>query len=787
MTKGNYLFVIFAFLIKIGLINLITINNLRNLNKNISEIHLIINGTGNQQILYGQFMTSPSEVIVNEISKGNLCLRTCDLDLEINNVIIKFNEQLKSCYYMFYELENIIEIDLSYFDASQVKTFGMMFSDCKNLEKINFGNINTSSIENMKNLFCGCSKLISIDLSKFNTSKVNDMSLMFISCTNLKYLDLSNFDTSNVIDMRNMFNKCGSLIYLNLKSFVMNNSVNFDSIFKKISRYIKVCAEDEKLKDILSESVINSSCSDLCFKKDIKLDIINNSCIESCLINGYKYELNNICYHECPEGSFLLFEDELDNHYESVKKCYDKTPEEYYLDIKNKTYKRCYKNCKYCYGEGNETINNCIECNDNLTLIDDSLYNTNCYEKCNFYYYFDENNDFHCTEICPEKYNKIIKEKNECIEEYKNNDTYEYYDESTYYTSKIKSQLIINESADIINEEIIDIITQLIRIDNTDKITNEIIDFKSQLIKNENKDIINYENILSLIQNFLLINNIRNNDTINPEMQDKIQEKIKDLIKYEFNIININDGDDIILNVGGVNYTITTTKNQKRNYNNYLSKINLRECEDKLKEEYNISKNDSLYILKIDLIIEQIHKVEYEVYYPLLPYNLTILNLSVCKDIKIDISIPFVIPKGQIKKYNKSSELYNSICYTSTSEHGTDEPYKDRQDNYKKNNSLKVCEEDCDFSEYDYNNKIALCSCFTKIKLPAISAIKIDKEKMFYNFKNINNIANFKMLECINLFFDKKNIFKNSSNYMMMLLLILSAVSLFCLFSMIIY
>ena len=126
MTKGNYLFVIFTFLIKIGFINLITINNLRNLNNNISEIHLIINGTGNQQILYGQFMTSPSEVIVNGISKGNLCLRTCDLDQEINNVIIKFNEQLKSCYYMFYELENIIEIDLSYFDASQVKTFGMM-------------------------------------------------------------------------------------------------------------------------------------------------------------------------------------------------------------------------------------------------------------------------------------------------------------------------------------------------------------------------------------------------------------------------------------------------------------------------------------------------------------------------------------------------------------------------------------------------------------------------------------------------------------------------------------
>ena len=183
--------------------------------------------------------------------------------------------------------------------------------------------------------------------------------------------------------------------------------------------------------------------------------------------------------------------------------------------------------------------------------------------------------------------------------------------------------------------------------------------------------------------------------------------------------------------------------------------------------------------MKVELIKEQIHKVEYEVYYPFFPNNLTQLNLSICKDIKIFISIPFDIPKGQIIKYNKSSELYNSICYTSTSEDGTDEPYKDRQDNYKKNNSLKVCEEDCDFSEYDYNKKKAICSCFTKIKFPAISVIKVDKEKMFSNFKNIKNIANIKMLECIYLFLDTKNIIKNSANYMMILLMILSVVSVF--------
>ena len=51
---------------------------------------------------------------------------------------------------------------------------------------------------------------------------------------------------------------------------------------------------------------------------------------------------------------------------------------------------------------------------------------------------------------------------------------------------------------------------------------------------------------------------------------------------------------------------------------------------------YYISKNDSLYILKADLIIEKIRKVEYEIYFPLLSNNLTQLNLSVCKDTKTD-------------------------------------------------------------------------------------------------------------------------------------------------------
>ena len=50
---------------------------------------------------------------------------------------------------MFYDLNNILEIDLSYFDVSTVKDISYMFYNCKNLEKLNFSNIDTSSVLNM--------------------------------------------------------------------------------------------------------------------------------------------------------------------------------------------------------------------------------------------------------------------------------------------------------------------------------------------------------------------------------------------------------------------------------------------------------------------------------------------------------------------------------------------------------------------------------------------------------------------------------------------------------------
>ena len=259
-------------------------------------------------------------------------------------------------------------------------------------------------------------------------------------------------------------------------------------------------------------------------------------------------------------------------------------------------------------------------------------------------------------------------------------------------------------------------------------------------------------------------------------------EVIKNIQQYIINGLNtksIDNGDDLIVSSPKMTLTITSTKNQKKQINDNVTTIDLGECETKLKNEYNISMNDSLYILKIDIPVDNIQNIEYEIFYNFSANNLTKLNLSVCKNIKIDILIPKDIPFNEIDKYNKSSGYYNDICYTVKNDNGIDEPLVDRKNDFIFNN-LSICEEDCDFTGYNSNTKKVICSCFTKVNLQLNSKNRVDIHHLLSNFKDIRNIGNFKMLSCIKLFLKEYNkIFKNLANYLLIILLTLSIISIF--------
>ena len=321
-----------------------------------SEIKLIINEKGYQDILYDSFYAEPSDIMVNGISKKNICSKRCLLEDDYNNITLIFEVPLTTCDFMF-NGSNITEIDLSNFDASQVTGMKKMFHFCTKLEKIIFGNINTSSVKNLQHMFEDCHNLKSIDLSKFDTSQVTSLSGMFGRCESIKTIDLSNFQTSKVkimsdifaycyelitvnvsnfdtsncetyrgifydcfklkyLDLSHfsaksasnvelMFDHCRSLTYLNLHSFKINITLN-PFQYEDLSSYLKLCIYDSYTKATIFNQ-INSQCSDICFSENIKIDNSTNHCVERC--NENQFEYNKLCIDSCFQGQPVIYND----------------------------------------------------------------------------------------------------------------------------------------------------------------------------------------------------------------------------------------------------------------------------------------------------------------------------------------------------------------------------------------------------------------------------------------------------------------------------------------------
>ena len=102
-----------------------------------SEIKLTIEGNGTQKILNDQqlicqgntkLVEKPDEIYVNDILYNDTDYFVNNLTNEKNNITIRWNNKLKDCNHMFYMIKNIIDIDFSNFDTSEVTFMGCMFS-----------------------------------------------------------------------------------------------------------------------------------------------------------------------------------------------------------------------------------------------------------------------------------------------------------------------------------------------------------------------------------------------------------------------------------------------------------------------------------------------------------------------------------------------------------------------------------------------------------------------------------------------------------------------------------
>ena len=798
-----------------------------------TEIKLIIQGGGELNFLNGQFYKDPSEVLLKG-SKVNPNGKKYSFDEGLNNITIKFDDLIDSCENMFKELKNIIEIDLSNLDTSKVTNMANMFSQCENLEKITFGNINTSLVKNMGVLFYACYKLESLDLSNFDTSSVTNMHAMFSGCYiitslnlstfntknvenmhdmfgfchnlvsvnvlsfdtskvknmqgmfnrnyELKYLDLSSFNTSLVTNMNYLFEESKSLLYLNLYSFIINQGTRTGQILSSTPSNLKICINDLNIRNKLSSYRKTFDCSEVCLNKNLKIDSQYKRCVQNCNESNYKYEFNNTCYNECPNGTYTI---------NNANLCYNIKTEGFYLDLDDLKYKKCYDSCKNCYGFGNETNNNCIECKSNYILLNGSIYsflyelninnNKNCYIKCPYYFYFNKKtNTYYCTlnSTCPEEFNKLIYEKYECVNKCEEDNYYRYefkrrcYEKCPENSTKIDNNVIINEyfcKPICSKEKPFEFIFTQECVKNCPikdmKLNNCIQNYKNEKEEEENNEDNQKENEEETKAQDIMLHNIEIGFT-----------------SEEYDTSSLDKGEDEVFEDEKMTVTLTTTQNQKdstNNKTNNMTMIDLGECEGLLRKEYKIPDNELLYMKKIDVIQEgmKIPKVEYDVYSKLSGNKLEKLNLTVCVNSKISLSIPVKITES-IDKLNSSSGYYNDLCYIASSDSGTDISLKDRKKEFIEGNKT-VCQDGCDFSEYDFNKNKAKCKC--KVKETSTSSfadIKINKTKLYENFIDIKNIVNIKLMACYKELFNNKGIKRNIAFFVVIPLIIFHIITI---------
>jgi hypothetical protein len=254
---------------------------------------------------------------------------------------------------------------------------------------------------------------------------------------------------------------------------------------------------------------------------------------------------------------------------------------------------------------------------------------------------------------------------------------------------------------------------------------------------------------------------------------DSVLAQIENEFKFDYNCLSISDSEEnLLFETDLITIILTTLINEKKNSNKNITAIDFGKCESILRKFYNIAENETLYLKKVYIKQEgmKIPKIEYDIYHKLSINNLKKLNLSVCEDTPIYITMPIEIVES-LDILNSSSAYYNDICYTAKSESGTDIILKDRRNEFIEKNKT-ICQDDCDFTEYNYNTKKSKCSCKIQESSLSFADMNINKTKLLNNFRNIKNFINLDILKCYKVLFTVKGIIFNIGCFIIIAIII---------------
>jgi len=320
---------------------------------------------------------------------------------------------------------------------------------------------------------------------------------------------------------------------------------------------------------------------------------------------------------------------------------------------------------------------------------------------------------------------------------------------------------ISNETNILTNE---DISTEVNR-DNTQNISFEIQDSLSEITQN----IANECEVIELFNKECSYSEFYSKE--NKDLFKEIKKSFEEHFLDELLDNLIKTKEDLILEEKNILYQITTSNNQNNKIYYNLSTVKLGRCEQILKDKNNLNENESLIIFKIEYQIEgyKMPLIDYEVYNPRTKNK---INLNLCKDEQIDITYPATIDENELFKYDPESEFYNDICYTYTTIDKTDIILNDRRKEFLDDN-LTLCENNCKFNGYNSELHLVNCKCNIKEDLLLIFDSNFDIQRFIYNFGNIKNKMNIKVMKCYYLLFSVEGINNNIANYILIIIIFL--------------
>ena len=237
--------------------------------------------------------------------------------------------------------------------------------------------------------------------------------------------------------------------------------------------------------------------------------------------------------------------------------------------------------------------------------------------------------------------------------------------------------------------------------------------------------------------------------------KEELQENLNELMKiieigkkYEIN------GDDYNVTITPINDTFKSTY------------VDLTICEQILRKEYNISSNDILTILQIEIDKMNEKALTSQVEYAIYNDKKEKLDLSFCKDVKVkvnyDIKNTDLLNKTMIDYYSElgidifdnQDSFFNDLCYP-FSISNSDVILQDRILDIYQNYSL--CDNGCEYDNIDIENMTVSCSCPIKINITTEVAEPALVEMVHETFKD----SNIGVLRCYNLVFNIENKLKN--------------------------